>query len=638
MKATALAVALLAAVLLAAFAAPGQARAAEATLRVEVQNQTGTGTVTSTPAGIDCGRGATECAKAFAEGTKVTLRGEPAGGSEAPIWTGCDSVVAGECQVTVTAARTVTATFLLGWHSQQPAGAVGPTALGEVGDIACWQANRCVLTTKGNGGMPAGIYAWNGVGWHLYSTVCGGSEGKIAWAGPNEFWTISDQPAGQVIGGGTATQGYKISLCHFKNGEVVASYAEPIGVGSSYLPMNAAACNGPEECWFAGERLPGTGNVGAFHLYWNGLTLTAVPSLSQLQPELHDPGRTVFGLAYHGGRLYEGVTVQADDKAPGESASEPDLIHRVIPGTLPEFVGIPTAAPVSYGAGSNATELQGFRLSDGGNSLWAASGARVGSTSKAAVTVLRLGPGGLEQVSLSDPQGAFATGDVVTGLAAEPGTEKAWIAYAHSNELAATFRARVAMVHADGTVEPPISLPQPGEQAPAAVGAAGPITCATAGQCWMATTSGWLFHLGPNLPVDEDPAMSGVISYRPPDNSLPSVPPIFLPEDNSGADEEEKKEQAEIEPETLPKRKPAVLYKLHQKLVGDTLEMTFVLRKKAHVQLIARRKGKVVAKTRRYTMDKGPRSLHLKLDPKRWPTKLDLEVHEVKAKKKGKKK
>lgn len=633
MRRTAL-IAVLLGALIATAALPGSAFAAEALLRVEVQHQaSGSGTVSSVSAGIDCGD---ECAREFPDGTTVTLHGEPAGGSEAPIWTGCDAVVAGDCQVTMSSARTVTATFLLGWHAQQPSGLAGPTALGEVGDIACWQANRCVLSTKGNAGMPAGIYAYDGVGWHLYSTVCGGTEGRIAWAGPNEFWTISDQPAGQVVGGGAANQAAKVSLCHFVNGAVVASYAEPIGVGSSYKPMNAAACNGPDECWFAGERLPGTGNVGAFHLYWNGLTLTAVPSLSQLQPRLRDPGRSIYGLAYHGGDLYEGVTVKADDKAPGESASEPNLLHRVVPGTLPEFLGIAANAPVSYGAaGAAATDLQGFRLSDGGNALWAVSGAPpgVGSGSLARVTVLRLAGGGLEQVALDDPQATFKAGDVVAGLAAEPGTDVAWIAYAHSNEGGPTFRARVALVHADGTVEPPISLPLEGEQAPAAVGPAGAIVCPAVHQCWMASSSGWLFHLGPNLPRDEDPAMAGVISFRPADNSLPSVPPIFLPEDNSGAEAEEKKEQAEIAAEPLPKRKPALLYKLHQKLIGHTLELTFVLRAKAHVQLIARRQGKVVAKTKRQTMNKGPGRLRVHLDPKRWPTKLDLEAHPVGKKK-----
>ena len=44
---------------------------------------------------------------------------------------------------------------------------------------------------------------------------------------------------------------------------------------------------------------------------------------------------------------------------------------------------------------------------------------------------------------------------------------------------------------------------------------------------------------------------------------------------------------------------------------------------------LAKRKGAVVAMTRRYTMDRGRRSLRLHLDPKHWPTKLDLRVHAV---------
>ena len=49
------------------------------------------------------------------------------------------------------------------------------------------------------------------------------------------------------------------------------------------------------------------------------------------------------------------------------------------------------------------------------------------------------------------------------------------------------------------------------------------------------------------------------------------------------------------------------------------------------MQLLARRKGHVVAKTKRYTMAKGRHSLRLRLDPKRWPTKLDLQAHAVKG-------
>ncbi|MFI5008678.1 MAG: hypothetical protein ACHQDY_00210, partial [Solirubrobacterales bacterium] len=59
---------------------------------------------------------------------------------------------------------------------------------------------------------------------------------------------------------------------------------------------------------------------------------------------------------------------------------------------------------------------------------------------------------------------------------------------------------------------------------------------------------------------------------------------------------------------------------------GTTLELTFKLVASAHVQLRASRGKHVVASTRRQTLRAGRRKLTLKLDPRRWPTKLDLEA------------
>ena len=68
----------------------------------------GEGTVTSAPAGVNCG---STCAVDFQEGTEVTLTATPQPGSLFNSWKGCDTIVANECKVTISAARSVTANF-----------------------------------------------------------------------------------------------------------------------------------------------------------------------------------------------------------------------------------------------------------------------------------------------------------------------------------------------------------------------------------------------------------------------------------------------------------------------------------------------------------------------------------------------
>jgi hypothetical protein len=486
-----------------------------------------------------------------------------------------------------------------------------------------------MLITAGNEGVRAGLFAYDGTGWYRYSTVCGGHEGRIAWAGPNDFWTISDQQAAQENGRPPAE---KVSLCHFVNGAVVASYAQPLGTAESYLPMDAAACVGPANCWFAGERLPGTVNVGAFHLHWDGANLSPVPSLSSPQPELADPGRSVTSLAVHQGALYEGVAVADDDIAPAEPEGEPSLVHQIFQGGAGSFfVPLFSEEPIV-----EASTLGGAKLAGNGEELWAVAGSALETIGSP--IALRLGKGGFETVALQDPSGGFvAPGTRVGAVAAEPASGSVWVGFAKTNDFAEA-PTRLTRIHADGTVDAPTILSVPSELNPAGQfkGPAAALACPAAGQCWVGTTQGWLFHLGPALPQDTDPLLHTLVTFRPPDASLPTVSPTERPEDNSGANAEKEKPPLE-EPEPLPKSRPPLYGKLKTKLLaGNVLQLTFLLRVKAHVQLFAKRKGKTVAKTPRQTMEKGNRELRLKLDAKRWPTKLDLRVKEVKQVKKGK--
>ncbi len=68
----------------------------------------GSGTVTSTPAGVSCGA---TCSAAFASGAVVTLTAAPASGSTFGGWSGACAGTGATCTVTMSQARSVTATF-----------------------------------------------------------------------------------------------------------------------------------------------------------------------------------------------------------------------------------------------------------------------------------------------------------------------------------------------------------------------------------------------------------------------------------------------------------------------------------------------------------------------------------------------
>ena len=143
--------------------------------------------------------------------------------------------------------------------------------LGEPGDLSFWAPNRGLLTVDGNDTIPRGIFSWNGQSWHQLATVCGGpgDTARIAWAGPDEFWVVSE-PSLPRAGSGLA-------LCHFKDGQVVGSFSTPVEASDPFRQMLSAACNGPDDCWFGGVGSQDAlgERVGAFHLHWNGTALKA---------------------------------------------------------------------------------------------------------------------------------------------------------------------------------------------------------------------------------------------------------------------------------------------------------------------------------------------------------------------------
>jgi hypothetical protein len=103
----------------------------------------GGGTVASSPAGIDCG---IDCSEAFTAGTEVTLAATPASGSTFAGWSG-SCAGAGSCKVTMSQARSVTATFE---KAPAPPPAAGTAVAAHTAKVKGGKA-QLKLTCKGEG-------------------------------------------------------------------------------------------------------------------------------------------------------------------------------------------------------------------------------------------------------------------------------------------------------------------------------------------------------------------------------------------------------------------------------------------------------------------------------------------------------
>jgi hypothetical protein len=571
--------------------------------------------------------------------------------------------------------------------------------LGQIGQISFWAPNRGLLITGGTEGVddapsggvvPAGVWAYDGQSWHELSDVCGGAYGRIAWAGPDEFWTISDQRPGQAVAGTEPDLG-SLSLCHFDDGQVVASYAMPLDEPDSYQPMDAAACESPGDCWFAGQ----DGAHGhAFELHWDGANLT-----EQDEPEDH----AVDDMLDYQGQIDESVRLAPSDSyLPTESTTEPAVLHEIEGDqVLDEFTfGAGRVLPY-YGADVAPDALEGFALSTDGGAmgvgaaqLWAAADAEANVSPAASLTILRHTDSGWTQVTpalpgatapscpsgpaLSDPDTPLTavsddslasdlstqgTGD--GAIAAMPGSDEAWLSLPDAVPPTAANPSGeepdVALIDPSGCVQALDNPDDAGSEdsstdatyasvfTPAFTqadgqssvpGAAGPIDCPADDDCWMADSDGWLYHYtdGTQVPVDTDPDFAGVITVRPADGATVTVYGDIAPVDDSGTG------QTYVAPtgtaRTVTTRTHGVTVRLTHvkaKVVHRTeLMLSFNLNTRARIQIIAERHGKVVGRSARRVLDAGRRTLILKLDPKRWPNHLKVEASPVTKKTKRK--
>jgi hypothetical protein len=540
-----------------------------------------------------------------------------------------------------------------------------PISLGRIGDIEFWAPNRGALITAGNGNtIPPGVWFYNGAGWRELATVCGASDGRIVWSGPNEFWTISDGRPGQAaeaLGGQPPLADN--TLCHFapplgdSEGklEVVASYAQPAFQSNSYPVMHAAGCLSGTDCWFAGEPLSAP-QIGVFELHWNGSTISTEPYL----PE----GHAVYDMSPFEGSLYQSLLLSTADRSLTRSLELPALLRggeSSSSGFEPAF-NVPLDGPGEFPYALNylhlSTDEDSAAPEEG--ALWGAAGPQIPAPEKSApagVTVVRYSKlrysreaGAYVKESAptwsqvlgpeTEPSGrARFPEDAVRSIAAEPGTNSAWLALDSEGDSQTPqpgTHALVVRISADGSISDELQLPS-SEEPYGPKGAAEEIVCPAAHDCWMVTDEGWLLHLSPpgerQLEPDDDPVFSGeLITARPKDESLPQVPPDAPPADDSGLEEGkpppgnpavETSAESRFATVTVP-----LLSDLRSRLVhGTTLELSFHLAAKASVRLLAKRRRSLVASTPTRVLPAGNRNLSLHLDRRRWPTKLELKTH-----------
>jgi hypothetical protein len=526
--------------------------------------------------------------------------------------------------VAIISAGAATARGEATWRLEQPAPPAGATfkvPLGVPDDMEFYAPNEGLLSVEGNAGVPAGLFFWNGRSWHQLATVCGGAGevSRIAWAGPDDFWVITE-PSEPRSGSG-------LGLCHFLNGTIVGSYSTPYQSPEPFRPMDAAACDGPDDCWFAGigGEDPSGRHIGAYHLHWDGTNLT-----SSYQPQ----GRGVSGLAYFDGTFYESTFVgtQAGDTSDPVTLAAPEplgpvLIHRLVGET---FTGVPFLPYPYPGVPREGTELLAAKADE--TNLWfsgggAASGPdapKEGSVPSPPVAVRYEEPF-FKQVPIDTS--LFGTEDRFVDIAPVPGTDSAWAAdQPYSQRRSTTARAKVVMVEADGaTAIDTLPISGAGRGSAQLVAATGPE------EAWMATSAGWLFHYtnGTVLPEDSDPDWAGTITVRPNESVEQFVSDTPPPDDSELFAPPPVQVETKATEAPLAEVIPALLKDVTVSRRGLTVTVRFDLTRLADVRLLAKLHGKVIAHTPEERLQAGKRSLSLRLQRKRWPSALSFATKEL---------
>ena len=229
----------------------------------------------------------------------------------------------------------------------------------------------------------------------------------------------------------------------------------------------------------------------------------------------------------------------------------------------------------------------------------------------------------------------------VEAIAPEPETEDAWIALAKHpvDQHRAEEVAVLVHISASGSVLGVELLPSEQERREHVhgVGVAGRLVCPAREDCWMANVNGWLYHFAREgeraLPRSELPGFpEGKVigeAERPLDEGSPQEVLDAPPPDDLGAAGRTARLRRHLrrrkEAEQRNEQGAPAAAHAHAQPPGQRHDARAELpprREGARMRLLAKRGRKLVAATPTRVLKAGNRRLLLRLNPRRWPTKL----------------
>ncbi len=225
-------------------------------LRTLTVTKTGTGTVSSTPVGIACGA---TCSFDFVNNTMVALTATPGGGFVFTGWGGACSGT-GACNVTMDAAKTVTATFVpLFMLSVTKAGGGTGTVASDVGAINCGMgcmdqyASGTSVTLTATADAGSVFTGWSGACTNTTGTcVVAMDAAKTATATFAVSFALTVSKSGAGAGSvASAPAGITCGAtctASFASGQVVVLTATPTSALDTFVSWSDPGCPGTGTC------------------------------------------------------------------------------------------------------------------------------------------------------------------------------------------------------------------------------------------------------------------------------------------------------------------------------------------------------------------------------------------------------